>query len=91
MAQALIQIMEKTVEEVNLSSDASATLAAVKGRLIAAKNYLEEWCAQAKISEHIDEVTDAIKSGLDVTKEQLLLTQESRGEKWILQVYSLPC
>lgn len=63
----LIQSIEDKSEDVKLPESVSKTLATVKEKLVALKNYLDGKVDQAKIEEHIQEIQESIKSGLGLS------------------------
>lgn len=64
----LIQTIEEKAEGIKLPEAMSSGLASVKAKLIELKDYLEGEVEQAKIDEHLKEISDSIKSGLGFAK-----------------------
>lgn len=58
---ALIESIEAKAEDIELPESVSSALATVKEKLIALKDYLEGEFEQAKIDEHLKEITDSAK------------------------------
>ena len=65
----MIESLEQKAEDVELPETVSATLAKVKEKLIALRDYLEGEYEQAKIDEHVQEVMESVKSGLGLSQE----------------------
>ena len=63
----LIQSIEEKAEDVHLPEAISNTLATVKEKLMALKEYLEGEVDQAKIGEHIQGIMDSVTSGLGLS------------------------
>jgi hypothetical protein len=63
----LIQTIEDKAADIELPEAVSNTLATVKERLVALKDYLQGEVEQAKIDEHIQKIMDAVKSGLGMS------------------------
>ena len=65
----MIESLEQKAEDVELPETVSATLAKVKEKLIALRDYLEGEYEQAKIDEHVQEIMESVKSGLGLSQE----------------------
>jgi molybdopterin converting factor small subunit len=63
----LIKSMEDKAEDLKLPEAISNTLATVKEKLVALKDYLEGEVEQAQIDERIAEIMDSVKSGLGLS------------------------
>ncbi|MCO6042855.1 hypothetical protein NG895_02940 [Aeoliella sp. ICT_H6.2] len=65
----LIESIEQKAEGVKLPETVSTTLAKVKEKLIALRDYLEGEYEQAKIDEHVHEIMESVESGLGLSKK----------------------
>ena len=65
----MIESLEQKAEEVELPETVSATLAKVKEKLIALRDYMEDEYEQAKIDEHVQEIMESVKSSLGFSQE----------------------
>ena len=63
----LIASMEQKTEGFKLPEAMSQTLATVKEKLVALRDYLEGEYEQAKIDEKVQDIVDAMKSGFGMT------------------------
>ena len=65
----LIGSIEQKAQDIKLLETVSTTLAKVKGKLIALRDYLEGEYEQAEIDQHVHEIMESVKSGLGLSQE----------------------
>ena len=65
----LIESMEAKAEDLQLPESVSNALATIKEKLVALRDYLEGEVEQAQLDTRLEEVTNAVKSGLGMSTD----------------------